>query len=282
MIFWKEAWLKRVDEKPAVTTNRGTAQNAACTEATLIAATRREHFDIDGEELFSCQATELPRATTPLAWWDVRQYVRDLASGNVGAAEFVRGFAAAAFNLIVRNLRHAIMAFRRRVVPVPLVKAETVVADGPDAPLNAGLVPRATLGGPIVGALRFAVHNVLVEYPHIRGELHKTPAAALDLQPGELVQVRTKAEILATLDINSRNRGLLFDVEMVPYCGSTHQVLRRVEQIINEKTGRMMRFSTPSIVLDGVFCRGCLSRSRLFCPRSIYSYWREIWLKRAV
>jgi hypothetical protein len=33
-------------------------------------------------------------------------------------------------------------------------------------------------------------------------------------------------------------------------------------------------------VLDEVVCRACYSKHRRFCPRSIYSFWREIWLER--
>jgi hypothetical protein len=118
-------------------------------------------------------------------------------------------------------------------------------------------------------------------YPYIRGLVKgKTPAAVLNLQPGELVQVRSKDEIRQTINENNRNRGLSFDVEMVPYCGKTFRVLRRVERIIDEKTGTMIRIPGDCIILDGVVCSGCLSRNRPFCPRSIYPYWREIWLKR--
>ena len=54
-------------------------------------------------------------------------------------------------------------------------------------------------------------------------------------------------------------------------------MLRRVEQIIDEKSGRMMRFKNPCIVLEDVVCTGAYHRQ---CPRGIYSYWREIWLER--
>jgi hypothetical protein len=37
---------------------------------------------------------------------------------------------------------------------------------------------------------------------------------------------------------------------------------------------------TPSIILDGVWCQSRYSYGRMFCPRSIYSYWREVWLQR--
>lgn len=118
-------------------------------------------------------------------------------------------------------------------------------------------------------------------YPYIRGLAgEKTPTGVLDLQPGEWVQVRSKDEIMRTINENLRNRGLSFDGEMVPYCGKTFRVLRRVERIINEKTGKMINIPNDCIILDGVVCGGCLSRNRLFCPRSIYPYWHEIWLKR--
>ena len=37
---------------------------------------------------------------------------------------------------------------------------------------------------------------------------------------------------------------------------------------------------TPCIILDSVVCQSRYSHCRMFCPRSIYSYWREIWLER--
>lgn len=114
-------------------------------------------------------------------------------------------------------------------------------------------------------------------YPYLEGKLNQTPADTLDLQPGEWVEVKGKAEILATLNGKANNRGLSFDCEMVKYCGLQFRVLRRVTQIINEKTGKMIKMKGDCIVLDGVSCE---SDYHYFCPRSIYSYWREIWLRR--
>ena len=132
----------------------------------------------------------------------------------------------------------------------------------------------------ILERIKTILDRTLMEYPGIRGTLQSTPSAALNLQPGELVQIKSKEEIIRTLDVNNRNRGLSFDIEMVPYCGGIYRVLRRVEKIINEKTGKMMKFGNDCIVLEEVVCRSCYSRNRLFCPRSIYPYWREIWLTR--
>jgi hypothetical protein len=118
-------------------------------------------------------------------------------------------------------------------------------------------------------------------YPSLYGgTLTRTPTAILNLQPGETVQIKTKAEICPTLDTRGKNRGLWFDIEMLDYCGGQYKVLKRVEKIIDEKTGKMINFSTPAIILNGVVCRARYSKQRLLCPRSIFPYWREIWLKR--
>ena len=102
----------------------------------------------------------------------------------------------------------------------------------------------------------------------------------LDLQPGELVQVRSPAEIEATLDDQGLNRGLSFDREMLPYCGRTLRVKDRVERLINETTGRMLKIPKDCIILEGAVCSGECSTGRWFCPREIYPFWREAWLRR--
>jgi hypothetical protein len=118
-------------------------------------------------------------------------------------------------------------------------------------------------------------------YPYLRGKAgQKTPMVTLNLMPGDLVQVRSKDEIMATLNNGLRNRGLWFDVEMVPFCNKRYKVLRRVDKIINEKTGAMMNLPGPCVVLDNVTCSGNLSMCRMFCPRAIYPYWREAWLQK--
>jgi hypothetical protein len=105
----------------------------------------------------------------------------------------------------------------------------------------------------------------------------KTPREVLNLQPGELVEIKSRQEILATLDTTGHNRGLRFDVEELKYCGRTARVLRRVDHIIDEKTGKMLRFGGDCVILENVICEGDYHQ---YCPRSIYPFWREIWLRR--
>jgi hypothetical protein len=114
--------------------------------------------------------------------------------------------------------------------------------------------------------------------PFIGGTLAKTPRELLSLAPGEWVMVKSYEEILATLDKKGKNRGMTFDSEMVKYCGARLRVRQRVERIVDEPTGRMMVLPNDCIILEGATCTG---EYHSFCPRAIYPYWREIWLRRA-
>jgi hypothetical protein len=102
----------------------------------------------------------------------------------------------------------------------------------------------------------------------------------LDLQPGELVRVRRPEEIEPTLDNRGMNRGLSFDREMLRFCGQTLRVKARVNQIVDESSGRLIKIRRDAIILEGGVCSGECSTGRWFCPREIYAYWREAWLER--
>lgn len=114
-------------------------------------------------------------------------------------------------------------------------------------------------------------------YPEVVGTLQKTPDLRLGIEAGEIVEVRSHAEILETLDTRGNNRGLGLDPDMVPSCGHPATVHHRVEVRIDERTGELKRMNNPCLVLDGIVCQG---RYHRFCPRAIDSYWREIWLRR--
>jgi hypothetical protein len=106
-------------------------------------------------------------------------------------------------------------------------------------------------------------------------------AAKLDLQVGEWVRIRPAEEILATLNENRKNRGLVFEPEMLRHCGKTYRVRARLSRIIDEKSGKMITLANDCIALEGLACRGLDNRKRLFCPRGPFFYWREAWLERA-
>jgi hypothetical protein len=107
----------------------------------------------------------------------------------------------------------------------------------------------------------------------------QTPSTDLRLKAGDVVRVRPFAEIKDTLNAMGLNRGLTFDAEMAPHCGRTYRVRTVVEQIIDEKTGRMLKMKGACIMLDGLVCKSEYIRGRLLCPRAIFPYWRPIWLE---
>jgi hypothetical protein len=245
LLFWKEAWLKQADGVPPNSTElQGgvpSGEAAGCTEDAVWKATRVEGTT-GGETRWVCQATELLRFTAPLPWWHVGQYAEDLASGNASLGRMLRAFAYVA----LKRPNSRFPAFRKLYDWV-----------------------QSRLGG--------------VPYPRRQGGLPAgaaAPAANLELEPGELVRVKAYEAILATLGPTNKHLGLFFDAEMVPYCGGIYRVRARITKFLDEKTGRMCRLKTPAVILENVLCQSCFSSNRMLCPRSIYSWWREVWLER--
>jgi hypothetical protein len=251
LIFWKTAWLNPIGrtvrptgrswEEPCSSGNR-----PACTEADVWAGTRAGSETGDIEPRYVCQATQLPAFTSALSWWDIRQYLEDLTSGNVTIGRAIRGMFYAGFYSLSR----------------------------------AGI----GLGRPLRWLYdRFQSLFRGVPFPRRTGKIpagQPTPAGSLEIRPGDLVRVKPYLEILATLDTYNRNRGLYFDAEHVPYCGGVYSVRSRIDKYIDEKTGKLRTLKNPSFILEGVWCQARYSDCRMFCPRSIYSWWREIWLER--
>jgi hypothetical protein len=114
------------------------------------------------------------------------------------------------------------------------------------------------------------------EWNLIPGKCTKTPVQRLNLQPGERVRVKSKDEILATLDRRGWNRGMEFSREMLGHCGREYTVLRRVERIIRDRTAQMVRVEN-TVLLDGLVYKDLV---RLAAPRNEFMYWRECWLER--
>ena len=102
----------------------------------------------------------------------------------------------------------------------------------------------------------------------------------LNLQPGELVRVKSKEEIAKTLTPGGRNGGMWFDREMLPFCGGVYRVRQRIERFIHEGDGTMVVFKNQPVTLEGVACSGERSVCRWLCPRAIIPFWRECWLER--
>jgi hypothetical protein len=248
-LFWKDVWLKPVGAAPEPANGRP-RRPLSCTEEQLHANTRSSQSTNGNAPCYTCQVTQLYDATEPLPWWDLRQYVLDVLTGNHSTRRVLRV-------LLVSWIRQPWRLIRR--IPVLGRIYE---------PINEWVF-RSLTGRE--SPYLFKKHKPLA----------KTPTGRLNLKRGELVRVKSKAEIEATLGARGLNRGLSFDAEeMAPYCGGTFRVLRSVTKIIDEETGMMVPMKHPCIILEGVVCRAEYAPCRLNCPRAIPSYWRELWLER--
>jgi hypothetical protein len=117
-----------------------------------------------------------------------------------------------------------------------------------------------------------------VSYPTITHGARLPTQENLGLKPGELVRIKTKAEIERTLNSRNRNKGLWFDRDMLRYCGGEYRVAARVDHLIDEKTGQLVHFKNSCIALEGVTATG---EYLAFCPQDEAIFWRESWLQRA-
>lgn len=255
LLYWKEDWLNAISENAEDATpqraqvrregNINTGPSSGCRESDVWARVQVQHVN-DGTPTYVCQMTQVPYATTPLAWWDLRQYVEDYLSGNVTLGRILCGLIYWMYYSLSQagiGVGPAMRWFYDKFHPV---------WGGTLFPRNPGLIPE---GKP-------------------------TPLVTLNLQPGELVCVKSHEQILQTVNTANKNRGMHWDAELVPYCGGTYKVLKRVTKLIGERTGKMQEMKSPCIILDSVVCQARYSSCRMFCPKSMYPYWREIWLER--
>ena len=92
---------------------------------------------------------------------------------------------------------------------------------------------------------------------------------------------RSEMDRPETIDETARNRGMVWHAEMVAFTGRTFRVAARLTKFINEKTGKMIHPKNDVIILENAVCHSrYVDNCRLFCPRRMYLYFREIWLER--
>lgn len=212
-IFWKRAWLKKVEEGHA---------SPAFSPCEMALLTKKLKTKSSATRYF-CQSTQLANATQqePIQRKSVIvKSLRDIRSGAVGALEMIPLL---------------ILPFARKM------------------------------------------RNRFFGRPRLLGTLRRTPVGNLQLQPGEIVEVKSIEEMRATLDGDGRNRGLICDLELRKFCGRQYRVLSRLDRMISETTGEM-RSVEGTVYLDGNLCMCAWSVGG--CPRQEYCYWREVWLKR--
>src|SRR5689334_21416402 len=95
---------------------------------------------------------------------------------------------------------------------------------------------------------------------------------------GDWVEVRSAAEILATLDQEARLDGLPFMPEMLQFCGKRFRVgasAHKTCDTISTFKGRRMR---DAVHLAGLRCDG---QGHGGCQASCLIFWKHAWLKPA-
>ena len=112
---------------------------------------------------------------------------------------------------------------------------------------------------------------------HTEVEPGAEPPGPLGLKAGERVRVRSKAEIMATLDSFHSLRGCTFMTEMLPFCDTTQCVLKPVNVFLDERDYRLKK-TRGVVLLENVICEGTETYGP--CDRSCFFFWREDWLER--
>lgn len=215
-IFWKEAWLEKVNDGDHDGVPKRDSASAVSDELRSILKTKTQ------PSKYFCQSSEFLKATLHLS--SVQRFKKcfsAVAAGNINAW---------------------------------------------------GMMKR------ILVWIWWRAHRKLVG-EHVRGTLEKTPTEFLGLKPGELVEVKSLPEIVATLNKKGRNRGLHFSPDQRPFCGRRYRVRSRADKFIAEGTGEMKHFQNNTVMLEDVLCdSACFAFGG--CYRADLLYWREIWLRR--
>jgi hypothetical protein len=93
--------------------------------------------------------------------------------------------------------------------------------------------------------------------------------------PGDLVEVRSPAEIFSTLDEKGTMESLPFMPEMLAFCGRQFRVSRRAFKTCVDD-GEMRELG-DTFLLEEVRCDGA---SHAGCDRGCLIFWKTAWLKR--
>ena len=118
--------------------------------------------------------------------------------------------------------------------------------------------PRERIVGPMTAAIRRSIR------------------LGARLRPGEMVEVRSLPEILATLDERGCLEGMPFMPEMAIYCAHRFEVHRRVEKVWEYAHGTGLRRVHDAVLLKTLRCDG---HSHGGCQAACQLIWKEAWLR---
>ena len=95
------------------------------------------------------------------------------------------------------------------------------------------------------------------------------------LKSGDWIEIRSKQEILATLDSKGSLDGLPFMPEMFQHCGKRFRIYKRAHKTCDTVTGSGGRRLPEGIHLD----LRCDGKAHGNCQAACLLFWKEAWLK---
>lgn len=99
----------------------------------------------------------------------------------------------------------------------------------------------------------------------------------LNLRAGDLVEVLSQEEILATLDEKGEYESLQFMPEMLQYCGRRLRVYKSAHKTCDTLTRSGIRKMDNAVHLEGVRCDG---GGHGGCQAACMMYWKTAWLRK--
>jgi hypothetical protein len=100
--------------------------------------------------------------------------------------------------------------------------------------------------------------------------------SGMALRAGDWIEIRSKEEILLTLDQNGRLDGLPFMPQMFEYCGQRFRVYKRAHKTCDTVDSTGGRRLSDGIHLENLRCSG---KSYGGCEAACLIFWKEAWLK---
>ena len=96
-------------------------------------------------------------------------------------------------------------------------------------------------------------------------------------RPGEIAEIKSAPEILATLDAEGKLDGLPFMPEMLEYCGQTVTVYKRADRTCDAILSDGQRRMQDAVFLTDLRCNGGAHGG---CQAGCLIFWKEAWLRR--
>ena len=105
----------------------------------------------------------------------------------------------------------------------------------------------------------------------------KNFSPSIPFEMGDVVLVRSRQEIDATLDPFKELKGCAFLSDMYQYCDTQQRVLKSMQYFLDERDYKRKKVRGV-ILLEDVICNGTPAFGA--CDRCCFLFWREEWLKK--